>query len=280
MITTLSLPFIDYLNVDIEESVGFLDTSDYTLRNDAIVSLLSNDSSIVDFTYNDSIGGYISNTSLLNIPLNEGAIYRLNVEIDNKVFNINDTLPIAAENISDSITLYAGIDEDGFIKSMITITFKDNPDYNNYYEIQLRNSALNEETNYYITSDDPSITTESYYPTNFSSEVANPKYLPFSDELFNGETKQINVYYTPTTNNDGTKVKDHVVNIIFKTTSQAYYNYRTSLIQQSYSNMGNILYGIGEPISVYSNIDGGLGIFAAASQKIITEKIITDVDKD
>jgi hypothetical protein len=269
IISPFELPYVEDINAFIFQSSAFLDTGDWVSIDEAYVRLINADTLVTNFLWVDSLKKYISDTPPFLCNIKEGLTYTLEVDYNNKTYSIKETIPNRIQIIDYSITPYAGVDEEGFIFSRITINFKDSPSLENFYEIQLRDNPTDNESNKYITSDDPSITSEPYYPATFSLEKPKPKYLPFCDKSFDGEEKQISFYYTPPTNNDKTKITGHDVFLLFRTVSENYYKYRTSLMQQEYSRRENILYGMAEPFNVYSNIEGGYGIFAATTNDYI-----------
>lgn len=97
----------------------------------------------------------------------------------------------------------------------------------------------------------------------------------FSDQLFNGMKKKLiingagrTVYYT-----FGTFFYDEFYYQNFKIVSQEYYNFRKSWTKHFYNQNSDFHYDdpltllfMGDPIKMYSNVIGGLGVFASYNQ--------------
>jgi hypothetical protein len=116
---------------------------------------------------------------------------------------------------------------------------------------------------YELTTDDPLITSENYYPTLMQFDVSQPKYLLFNDKSINGEKHKLILYYSPPQGNVGSLwIRCHYITIHLRNVTENYYRYRTTLIQHLNSKEKDILYGTGEPINAVSNIFHGFGLFA------------------
>lgn len=125
-------------------------------------------------------------------------------------------------------------------------------------------------TTAYLYSDNPIITKEDYYPSILQFDAFPPTNLYFKTEN-SSETFLIDFYYTPpmsssTNMSSGettTHIYSHSASIFLKTVSSNYYKYHVSRLKQFYSRKGDPLYGVGEPVNVYTNIQNGTGIFAS-----------------
>ena len=136
----------------------------------------------------------------------------------------------------------------------VSLSFQDEPEVKNYYEIVIlsKDSSINQTFN--ISS--PVITLDNENDPYF------PGTILFTDELFNGQKLDLNIfvssYDTPT--------------IVLKNVSRNYYEYRKSIIAHFYNQ--NVertdIYNMfkGDPVELYSNVSNGLGIFAGYTQDI------------
>lgn len=172
--------------------------------------------------------------------------------------------------ITDSvnITQIAYIDDLGFAHSKASLTFIDPVDEVNYYEIAVtqtyNSNSDNPEHFFELNTNDEIITTQSYYPSAFLLDLKYPKYLLFTDETFNGEEHTVDFFYLPPqASEDYLFIINHNLSFHLRNVSEDYYKYKTTLIQSKNNNTEDILYGMGEPINVYSNIENGYGIFGA-----------------
>ena len=161
------------------------------------------------------------------------------------------------------------ITADGTMKRIsYAIRLQDALEEENYYLFRLEEGYLSEDSTYrwhvlYLDyAEDP------LFGQNSSAldQILFPQYLPgydgrvFSDEVINGQTYTIrlqNTYYLsgmPRTKR--LRVRLYAI-------SSDYYKYLKILQDQSDRSFANHLIdaGLAEPIRVYSNIDGGLGIF-------------------
>ena len=125
----------------------------------------------------------------------------------------------------------------------------------------------------FLTSEDPMISGENYYPSILQLDAFPPQQLYFKKE-HQSKKFYAEFYYNPpsatTTSisdkgeqNTTSQIFSHKATVVLKTISQSYYRYHTSRLIQFYSREGEALYGAGEPVNVFSNIQNGAGIFAA-----------------
>ncbi len=125
----------------------------------------------------------------------------------------------------------------------------------------------------YLTSDDPLISEENYYPSILQLDAFPPQQLFFKKE-HQSKNFYVEFYYDPPSviatsisekgeQNTTSQIFSHKATITMKTVSRSYYRYHTSKLMQFYSREGDALYGAGEPVNVFSNVQNGAGIFAA-----------------
>jgi hypothetical protein len=122
-----------------------------------------------------------------------------------------------------------------------------------------------------LYSNNPIIADEDYYPSVLQFGAFPPTHLFFKKET-NKDIFPIDFYYDQPTstivgglssNTSTTHIYSHRAIIYLKTISYSYYQYHVSRLKQFYSRIGDPLYGVGEPVNVYSNIENGTGIFAS-----------------
>lgn len=232
-----------------------------------------------------------------DLSLAEGKVYKINLDfpdITDKPVSGTDTIPFGskiksisiipeAKNVDDNLLTLIRIEispsifqqKSNYEISVIT-EVTDSIDDRGY---PLDSVMLN--PNYRrLSSDDPLITGENYYPSILQFDAFPPERLYFKKE-HNKENFQIEFYYDPpavhTTffSEEGEKhsnyIFSHSATIYLKTISENYYKYHVSRLTQFYSREGDPLYGVGSPVIVHSNIQNGIGIFAAYT----TEKVKT-----
>ena len=173
-------------------------------------------------------------------------------------------------------------DEDGYYMSEADITIQDNPNEKNWYEFELtayyyddysgipgygdsnQIDTVPHKRTLYITSNDIVLTNEGltdYYPS----------YYPLSDTLFNGLTYTLKLQYLPPQDilgiNDAeyNLAKNYKLTVTVRSVTEEYYKYRKKLIIHLENQSGDVWDGMGNPVQMYSNIEGGYGIFAGYS---------------
>ena len=251
-----TIPYPEEISLSLSQTIGFLDSLDFPIVDDADIQLYSEDSLIGTLDYSITNNRYYLEGIY---HLNPG-VYRLEIALDNEHITAYDTLPQKVNLDKITINPLAGYDNVGNALSRVTFTFNDPGEQDNYYEIFITGTADSSLID--LSTDYPSIIAESYYPSVMNIEGGNPETLPFNDAGFNGEQVSIPVEYPlPFYPSDG-KIESHVRIVHFRTISRNYYLYKTSLLRQGYTNKADIIYGQGEPMNVYGNIPGHYGIFA------------------
>ncbi len=160
-------------------------------------------------------------------------------------------------------------------KIEVTFEIKDEPNVQNYYYLTV-NSAADDgiiEPSYWsmcFSSSDPVFDEDEYNDDFFEVEESPTKYYcngftTFRDLIFEGETKIVKIYldkyylydfiYNPDTGEYEELQRD--IQLVFGAMSRDIYNYKRSARSQSWNEDNPFA----EPIRVYSNIEGGIGIF-------------------
>lgn len=140
----------------------------------------------------------------------------------------------------------------------VTVEFSDPPTENDYYFFYFNFVNSSVSVNPFFTIYDPTIQVfvTTYNPFDLNDGItANRGYL--SDELFNGQSKSINLQLNLTVHPDSNKT---LMFNLFRI-SEDYYQHEKSKAAQN-----DINEAFGEPVQVYSNINGGVGIVGCASR--------------
>jgi hypothetical protein len=164
-----------------------------------------------------------------------------------------DTIPQRV-SILDATNLYpVYTDNYGTTFGKITLVFNDEVKETNYYEIII----LNEQGAliHVFKIKNPVISVDN------ENDPISPNSLLFTDELFNGQELKLEIF-----------TEAHSPVVILKNVSYTYYHYRKSIINHIYNQnrKRDDVYNLfkGNPVTLYSNIENGLGIFTAYSQDI------------
>lgn len=268
---TLSAP--KPLGIKVQSSLHIFDNAPNTI-NDAIVLYFENNVLKDTLKYVASLDEYSISNSMSDYPI-YGNRYSIQIQADGyETISATTKIPSKVTITDTTIVPIAYIDETGSVSSEISLTFKDPADEINFYEIVLSDIAFNyDSTKYFykLSTNDYLITNESYYPSLVRFDVHKPKFLLFSDKSINGEEYTLRFYYTPPqTENDHRFISNHYVSLHLRNVSEAYYKFKTSMLQQLYNNEEDFLYGMGEPINVISNIQNSYGLFAGFNNDIVS----------
>ncbi len=187
------------------------------------------------------------------------AVYTIKISLANNEILSSTYIPahpvFLVLNKEDS----AVIDSDGEYHNRCTIKIFDNDTERNYYEVVFKVIESDPETNNintyfpYINSSHQVIQNEGIFDNRGS--------MAFSDSLFNGGTVEIPFcFHTISWNSSESNFhQPYKLVVIVNSTSKEYYQYKKSLWNQNNNNNG---IWSGQPMNIYSNISGGLGIFA------------------
>jgi hypothetical protein len=190
--------------------------------------------------------------------LKTGVIYRSHAVIPKRTAVNNAILKLVNNKYNDGLG--------DIFYNEATITFTDNENEQNYYEIIIYGVNKNftpERYSYWTSfeSEDPILTLE-------GDLEYEPKSVFFSDELFNGEISTIQIY---STDGGGACQLGTCLplesRIELRSISSDYFNYlkhytRHTFNQQTVDgNPGLDMLFQGEPVDMYSNIENGYGIF-------------------
>ena len=87
-----------------------------------------------------------------------------------------------------------------------------------------------------------------------------------SDELFDGKNVRLKLYSEYSD-------YDTELYIYFRSVSRTYYQYKKKLLRHIENQYSNIWSGTGNPVTLFSNIENGYGIFAGYCEQVDTIKI-------
>lgn len=186
--------------------------------------------------------------------------YKIEWEKEDAKITSLDYLPqkVIIQNASfrDSV----GFNDFGDAYSECSLVFRDEPQQQNFYEILflMQFKKNGEEViykSYSVTSSDPVITSEGLMDYE-------PRSVLLSDEMINGKSYELKINYDPPFRPDEPNYK---LIIQFRSVSEQYYKYAKSLSIHKFYQESSIWNGMGTPVPMSSNIEGGYGIFAGYS---------------
>ncbi len=259
------------LRVDVTSTKHIFDTTRNTIK-DATV-LLYNNNLTDTLRYIDSLGFY---------PLNfhPDVDDQLRITVKKKGFETvtsSTHIPGKVQIIDTNLTPIAYFSDNDDVYSEISVSFKDPVNEKNYYSVMVSDIAYSkyEECDFYrLSTNDPIITSESYYPSIIRYNLATPKELLFTDETINGKEHTLVIYYYPPQGLSAKKwISDHHISIHLRNVTKEYFQYKTTLIHHLNNREEDYLYGMAEPLDVVSNIENGYGLFAGFNNDIIAMHI-------
>ncbi len=233
-------------------------------------------SSLANVTVTDNTSGEIFSSNSVNFKgeyefgakAKEGHSYSISVTYpDFKTATSKMTIPTPVQIQSCDVINIDGFN--GVQEKQIGLTIND-PSSENFYGIRVLNidTLFNTKSEVSISPDQNPKQTDNFSPFH-------QVYL-FSDELFNGTTKKVNVYafIYPVYNSSDTLGNTNTQETIFTpqlyqvqlySLSKEVYNYVTSTTKAVNSNQNPL----SEPVKVFTNITDGLGVFGGVSSSSI-----------
>lgn len=210
---------------------------------------------------------------LEEINVLEGQIFTFTVEGSSLgQISCTDTVPaLVPVNIVNG-TLQYGKSSNGSDYDRISIEFYDPVNEKNFYQVIIHFEYLENIFDYQLPFETDTIPSGNYYLFTYENVITNEGVfgnggdlfpsLFFSDELINGLHCQIDFNCVRLIN---TEKKMRII-VFFRSISKNYYSYLKR--EQLYKNYLNtdVVFGPSEPVSLYSNVEGGYGIFAFYQQ--------------
>ena len=197
----------------------------------------------------------------------EGKKYKIEVFVPNfEMVSAETDIPVFPQIIDASYKKLGGApDSFGNYEAQTTIIFQDDPEIENFY-LPGKNKYFNDQSR----ETDESILAE-------SDLDYNPYYYYFSDGLFNGQQKSLNLMgggniYSFTSAIYYQQDYKHSLSIVSKEYFKGVKKWTVHRYNQSsegYVNDPLTLLFLGDPIEMYSNVVGGLGVFAGYNSKKI-----------
>ncbi|CAG5077753.1 DUF4249 domain-containing protein [Parvicella tangerina] len=238
-------------DIHISRSLSVIDNAELSIVEDATVNILDENGGVYETLSYYYDGHYLG----VQKPMNN---QRYSIEVATPGFeDVSSSTAIPnLVSLSDVDTL--GVEDvDGFKELELTITFQDIANEENFYMLEVFAADLVSGQVYLnpmsMRSDDVTLGLDE---NGYDTQVF------FSDELFDGETKTLVVYV------EDTRDYDDYIEIRMTSITQELERYART--QNAYeNNYGN---PFAQPVQVYSNVEGGFGIFAGyqVSRKKIT----------
>jgi hypothetical protein len=269
------------------------DTIDVPNIKNAIIKNLSTGEKKEFYKDSDNNSLYVS-----KISIKEGDSYQVNFNFEKRQTQVSasDTVPFTSYIESLKVIPESqNIDNNSLFHVILNITPSLNAELANYYAVNILTQITDtiDETGAPIDSvmlipqkadlysDNPLIKKEPYYPSVLQFNAKQPVTL-FFNKFHDNKKFIFDFYYlapgvtvSDLEGNEYTELFNHTACIFLKTISYNNYKYNTSRLIQFYAREGDPLYGAGLPVNVYSNINGGTGIFSS----FVTDSVIYNFQK-
>jgi len=236
-----------------------------TIVNNANIELWDKDT-LLEIMQNEDYGNYFSKTKAKVLKK-----YQLKINHpDFQLVTVEDVIPTKTKIIKTEQKDSVMFSQYNNAFSQVKITFQDNPNITNYYEVILA-FKYNDSIPFLgefeglagIYSDDPVIKSEMDIDINGFGETS----VVFSDNLFNGEKYTLTLLYS--ISYGPCIYKNYTLYVYLNSVSKNYYNYMKKL-HQYIQNSQSLWNNTGEVVRMYSNVNNGYGIFAGYNTDIDT----------
>lgn len=255
--TPFTPPIVKSFAVYVSHNTGVFDTLKPNQISDAKVMLFENGQFNQIMKY-DSVYGYLA-----DFYPKPNIEYSISVEkIGFKTVTAKGIIPSKVNIKNCELIPFAGMEGDK-VFSQLLVTFDDPADQDNFYEILVfRDGQENDKCT--LITNDKVITSESYFPSPVSMDAKKPDRLLFSDKQIKGKTHTVEMMFRSNQALIGKRIyiTPNLVFLSFRTVSEAYYRYYTTLFKHINDRRQDLLFGMAEPSSVFSNIENGHGVFA------------------
>jgi len=250
-------------NAHISHSRSILDTSQHNFLDNAIVSIFDESNNLVT-TLDHISDGFYQSSSVTPIA-NE--TYR--IEVDAPGFNsvsASNAIPTQVPIVNvDTVSSY---NSEGDPIMLVSMNFTDPPGVSNYYMIEMQYifdmsqwgwGDDKERGRLEISCSDPNIETVNSFSFLGVDNAYN--YLLLKDDQFDGQDYTLEFYVI-----NWAEFKDEQLEgeIRLMNTSEEFFNYRKSY--EIYETALNNPFS--QPVQVFSNINGGMGVFAGGTLNV------------
>ncbi len=239
--------------------------------SDANISLYENDIFIETLAFQDDV--FISTSTAQS-----GKKYSIRASIPEfpniTEISSSDILPEPPILTSFTFRDSALIDQEGYPVRQAVISIQDNSDSIQYYEVLLEICYFRNILDTIYEKRIADYCTENYDPVITKEGLIEfkPKTLIFSNELFQAQTYSLKINFQNESYLDCTYPQYREFNLIvhLRKVSESYYKYKRHLVIHQSSITSDFWSGTTEPSTMYTNINGGYGIFAGYTEVLDT----------
>jgi hypothetical protein len=195
--------------------------------------------------------------------------HRYSIEItvpQGGVLTASDSIPLPPNITFEGVTPDAYFFE-GIPYAKQSFSIYDQLHTENFYDIELlfQSEGMEGYRPAGLASNSYIFKNEVYYPQISVMQNSVFNHLPFRNESFKEQAESIDILYLTAMIQFGGDPRiyqpSHQLVTKISSISKDLYRFKTSLMIQIENREGNSLFGLIEPMNVYTNIDGGVGIF-------------------
>lgn len=261
----------DSIRVQVSSSSSIIGPNDFRSRGirDAQIELRQDGQLLPGFLIQDTIRQWddlnSSEVSFYLLPLipQPGSRYSLTVEDDSLGSVYAETIVPKAPTIKDvSLGIRVGKDANGDQLSAITFVLEDGPEQN-FYEVLCVLTTKETSNSRSRTEITP---LGGLLPDRFVDEYTQGLGL-LTDDLFNGKDHQVTLYFFTGDigSRAGVPISDEIESLILvvRSCDPSYYQYRKNVDAHIDIQENDAPFFPAEPLPVFSNIEGGFGIWGS-----------------
>ena len=250
----------------VSNSLGIIDTANYTFFEDATVGLFEGNNLIADFGFNPESKLYEFQDAA-SLPLMSGTDYTLKVDVpEYPSVEVTQKMPSEVEISSAEIDLGGGVDQYGEQSDVLTITFEDNGATEDYYELEVE--VENSYVDMYVDPDTGEIINDTVVnifstylePDGLTGERGYRGTVLFNDKVFNGKEFSLRALGYLSYIIDGQEPVKITAKLSSITADRYFYQVSYGKFNEADGNP------FAEPVIIHENVTNGHGVFTLGKQ--------------
>lgn len=240
----------DDFQVYVTENFGILDDEQIPTLTDPKIEFTINGQVYADFLRTKEDNGFRFIFDLSNVDIQSGDVCKILVSHEGfPIATSAQVVPPKVELTNIKYVENGGLDTEGSEKSKVDVSFSD-PSGKNFYETVIKSNNPMSWYNYFYTRlNEPG-----------AAEGINYYDVIFNDLAFEGKQKDLSLLIDRTFES---QAREFEIAVVWRSVTEDYYKYvRTANVY--YDNNDN---PFTTPADVYTNVDGGLGIFYIVNEQ-------------
>jgi len=235
---------MDVFQVYVTENFGILDDDQIPTLSDPKIEFTINGQVYDNYSRAKTDNGFIFYFPFSNVELKSGDVCKILVSHEGfPIATSTQVVPPKVELTNIKYVENGGLDTEGLEKSKVDVSFSD-PSAKNFYDTVIKsNNPLSWYDYFYTRLNEPG-----------AAEGLNYYDVIFNDLAFEGKQKDLSLLIDRTFES---QAREFEIAVVWRSVTEDYYKYvRTANVY--YDSNDN---PFATPADVYTNVDGGLGIF-------------------